>query len=444
MLVASFAALILTGAVLLALPFASATASPVSPLDALFTATSATCVTGLVVVDTGSRFSAAGQTVVLLLIQLGGLGIMTFAIFFALLLGRRISFRDRLVIQDSLHHSPTKEIRELVGYILAFTLSVEGVGALLLWLRWRGDFGAARAAWLGVFHAVSAFCNAGFSLFPDSLTRYRGDALVNLVVPVLIVIGGLGFLVSMELKEQATARLRGRRTHPLSLQAKLVLTVTGWLLAAGFLGFLALEWRNLLAGMPLGEKLLAAWFQSVTPRTAGFNTVAYGHAASATLFFTVLLMFVGGSPGSTAGGIKTTSLGLLLGLVRARWRGRGRAMIYRRTIPHAAMDRALSVTLLSWVLISVVLMLLLVTEQGAGPHDPAAPRFLALLFEAVSAFGTVGLSTGLTASLTSAGKGLVILLMFVGRLGPLTVALAAGQREERGRFRYAEENVMIG
>ncbi|MBI3932681.1 MAG: TrkH family potassium uptake protein [Acidobacteria bacterium] len=442
-LVASFGGAILAGAVLLSAPVSS-TGMPVSFLDALFTATSATCVTGLTVVDTGTRFSLFGQWVILALIQAGGLGIMTFAVFVALALGRQISFQDRMVIQDSLHHSPTAELRKLVRYILVFTVTVEVAGALCLWVRWRSEFPAARALYLALFHAVSAFCNAGFSVFSDSLARYRGDVPVNLVVTALVVVGGLGFLVNMELRDQVALRIRGRRPPALSLHAKLVSTVTAWLLALGTVGFLGLEWGNLLRDVPGGEKLLVSWFHSVMPRTAGFNTVDYGRAAAGTLFFTVLLMFVGGSPGSTAGGIKTTSLGLLVGLVRARWAGRGRAFLFGRTVPHTVMDRALSVTLVSWVLASGALMLLVVTEQGAAPHDAAEPRFLSLMFETVSAFATVGLSTGLTPQLTPAGKAILIVLMFVGRLGPLTVAFAAGRARPPRRFRYAEENVMVG
>jgi trk system potassium uptake protein TrkH len=442
-LVGSFAGAIAGGAALLLLP--GAATERLSVIDAVFTATSAVCVTGLTVVDTGTRLTAFGQLVVLGLFQAGGLGIMTFAMFGVLLLGRNVSFRDRMVVEDSMHHSPTHELGRLLRYVLAFTLVVEAAGAALLFLRWRADFPAGRAAYLSVFHSVSAFCNAGFSLFPDSLVRYRGDPVVNAVVTALIIFGGLGFLVNMELRDQVLCRLRGRRPTRLSLHARLVLVVTGILLAVGMAGFLITEWNNLLRGMGMGERLLAGWFQAVTPRTAGFNTVDYGQASTATLFFTIFLMFVGGSPGSTAGGVKTTSLALLFLLLRARYRGRGRAMVFHRTIPHAVMDRALSVILMSWILASSALFLLAVAELGATPHAGARPQFIQLMFETVSAFGTVGLSTGITATLSPAGKLLLVLLMFAGRLGPVTVALAAGRRASgRVRFRYAEENVMVG
>ena len=433
----------MAGTVLLSLPVAQA-GEPVSLLDALFTSTSAVCVTGLTVVDTGTRFSPFGQAVVLALIQVGGLGLMTFAVFVGVVLGRKVAFTDRMVIQDSMHHTPTAGVRRLVRYVLAFTLAVEAAGAALLWVRFRGQFPAGEAVWQSVFHSVSAFCNAGFGLLPDNLVRYRGDPLVNLAITGLIVVGGLGFLVNMELWDLVRARLRGGRAPLLTLHARLVLVVSAALLGVGMVAFLLLEWENVLRGMPLGERLLASWFQSVTPRTAGFNTIDYGQVSSDTLFFTIFLMFVGASPGSTGGGIKTTTFGLLVALVVARWRGRGRATLFHRTIPHAVMDRALTIALLAWVLVSLAVGLLVFTETHGRPFAVAEPRFLALMFEAVSAFGTVGLSTGITPSLSASGKLVLAALMFVGRVGPLTLVLAVGPRQERGRFRYAEENVMVG
>jgi trk system potassium uptake protein TrkH len=360
------------------------------------------------------------------------------------LLGRKVSFTDRMVIQDSMHHTPKAGVRRLVRYVLAFTLATEAAGAAVLWLRFRGEFPAGEAVWQSVFHSVSAFCNAGFGLLPDNLARYRGDVLVNLVVTGLIVVGGLGFLVNMELWDQVRDRLRGSRAPLPTLHTRLALTVTAALLVAGTVGFLALEWGNVLRGLPVGERVLAAWFQSVTPRTAGFNTIDYGQVSSDTLFFTIFLMFVGASPGSTGGGIKTTTFGLLVALVVARWRGHGRASVFHRTIPHAVMDRALTLALLAWALVSLSVGLLVATETRGVPFGAAEPRFLALMFEAVSAFGTVGLSTGLTPSLSGAGKLVLVALMYAGRVGPLTLVLAVGPRTDRGRFRYAEENVMVG
>jgi trk system potassium uptake protein TrkH len=442
-LAGSFAVVIGAGTLLLSLPFAQA-GEPVSVLDALFTAASAVCVTGLTVVDTGSRFSPAGQAVVLALIQVGGLGLMTFAVFVGVVLGRKVAFTDRMVIQDSMHHTPKAGVRRLVRYVVSFTLVTEAAGAFLLWLRFRQQFPAGEAVWQSVFHSVSAFCNAGFGLLPDNLVRYRGDALVNLAITGLIIVGGLGFLVNMELRDRLAARLRGRRAPLLTLHARLALVVSAALLVAGTLAFLLLEWDNVLRDLPPGERLLASWFQSVTPRTAGFNTIDFGRVSPDTLFFTIFLMFVGASPGSTGGGIKTTTFGLLFALVVARWRGRGRASVFHRTIPHAVMDRALLLALLAWALVSVAIGLLVLTETHGVSFAAAEPRFVALMFEAVSAFGTVGLSTGITPSLSAAGKLVLVGLMFAGRVGPLTLVLAVGPRRERGRFRYAEENVMVG
>ena len=435
--------MILVGTLLLSLPLAHA-AEPVSALDALFTATSAVCVTGLTVVETGTRFSAFGQAVVLGLIQVGGLGLMTFAVFAGIALGGRVPFTGRVVIQETMHHTPSAGVRRLVRYVLAFTLMSEAFGALWLWLRLRETLPLGASLWSAAFHSVSAFCNAGFSLFPDSLMRYRGDPVVNLGITGLIILGGLGFTSSMELREQLTARLRRVRPPRATLHTRLVLLVTVVFLVGGTLVYLGLEWNNLLRGLPPGERLLAAWFLSVTPRTAGFNTVDYGQASSETLFFTIFLMFVGASPGSTGGGIKTTTFGLLVALVVARWRGRGRASVFQRTIPHAVMDRALLVALLAWALVSLAIGLLVFAESAGVPYQGADPRFVALMFEAVSAFGTVGLSTGITPGLGAAGKLVLVALMFVGRVGPLTLVLAIGPRQQRGRFRYAEENVMVG
>jgi trk system potassium uptake protein TrkH len=441
LLVGSFAAAILVGTVLLMLPMAS-TGKPLTALEALFMSTSAVCVTGLTVLDPGTRLTGFGQGVLLALFQGGGLGIMTFAIFVTGVVGRGMSMRDRAVLVDSIHHSQTHELRRLLRHVLRFTLIVEGAGALALWLRWRHQFDDA--VYQSVFHAVSAFCNAGFSLFADSLVRFRGDPWVNLVMGGLIVIGGLGFLVTFELRDFAFARMMRRRPAALSLQARLVFTTSLGLLLAGFAGFLLLEWGNTLRGLPLHEKLLAAAFQSVTPRTAGFNTIDYGQAAAATLFFTILLMFVGASPGSTGGGVKTTSLALLLALVRSRARGHRRASAYERAIPDAAMDRALTLTLLSGTLVALSILLMAFFELGSTPAGQSQPLFLALFFEIVSAFGTVGLSTGITATLSAPGQLLLVVLMLVGRVGPLTLALAVAGRRPRGHFRYAEENVMVG
>jgi trk system potassium uptake protein TrkH len=427
---------------LLALPFAQ-TRGDVSLLDAAFTAVSAVCVTGLTVVDTGSRFTPLGQAVILALIQAGGLGLMTYAVFAGVVLGRKIAFTDRMLIQETLHHSAAPGVRRLVKHILFFTLATEAAGAFVLSLRFLEQMPPGEAVWQSVFHSVSAFCNAGFALFPDNLAGFRGDWLVSLVVSGLVLVGGIGFLVVMEVEDALRARLAGRRSR-LSLHARLTLVVSGVLLALGAVLFLALEWENMLLGLPLGEKLLAGWFQSVAARTAGFSVVDYGRASTDTLFLTVFLMFVGASPGSTGGGIKTTTLGLLVALLAARWRGVGRATVFRRTIPHAVMDRALALAMIAWALTTAATFALVAIEVRGVPFAEARPSFAALLFEVVSAFGTVGLSTGITPHLSAPGKLVLMVLMFAGRVGPLTLVMAVGARRGSGRFRYAEENVMVG
>ena len=285
-----------------------------SLLDALFTATSATCVTGLTVVDTGSRFSAFGQAVVLGLIQLGGLGIMTFAVFTGIALGGRVAFRAARRSRDP---CSTPRARRAPAAALRGGLHAgsEAAGAVVLWLRFAPGAPAGAAVWSAVFHSVSAFCNAGFSLFPDNLVRYRGDLLVNVGITGLVILGGLGFLASLELRDQLVARLRRVRPPQPTLHTRLVLLATARSCWAATLVYLVLEWGNVLRGLPVAERLLAAWFLSVTPRTAGFNTVDYGQLSSETLFFTIFLMFVGAAPGSTGGGIKITTFGLLVALV---------------------------------------------------------------------------------------------------------------------------------
>jgi len=441
LLVFSFAFAIAVGAGLLALPLATQDA-PIGWLDAIFTATSAACVTGLTVVDTGTTFSRAGQAIVLGLIQVGGLGIMTFSVLVTIILRRGVSFADRRAVQDSLHHSATGELGRLVAYVVVFTFLVEGAGFLVLWAHWHA---LPDAAWTAFFHSISAFCNAGFSTFADSLVRYQTDLVVNLAVTGLIIVGGLGFIVNRELCAVFQHHRRGEGRAPLlSLHSKLVLFVTACLLVVGTLAFLGLESHNLLAGRSLWDRLLMAWFHSVSARTAGFNTLNLANATSGTLCMLTLLMFVGASPGSTGGGVKTTTLGLLVALARARWSGRGRAMMFRRTVPHASMDRALALILFAGTLVTLAVLAMTVLAQGGGPHGATHPQFDELMFEVVSAFGTVGLSTGITPTLSPGAKILLIVMMFVGRVGPLTIALAAGRRREQGRFRYAEENVMVG
>lgn len=430
-LAAGFAALILAGAVLLALPAASATSEPVPFLDALFTSTSAVCVTGLVTVDTGTRYSLFGHIVIILLIQAGGLGIMTMATLMALLMGKRINLRERLIMQEAMNQLTVAGVVRLTRYIIKATLFIEFIGGTILAVRWYLDFGP-KGIFYGYWHAVSSFCNAGFDLFGGyrSLTGYVDDLTVNLVVSFLIILGGIGFTVIADVWQN-------RRFRDYSLHSKIVVAVSAFLIVFGTIIILLFEWDNpaTLAPLPWDGKLLASYFQSVTPRTAGYNTMPIGDMGSATLFFIVVMMFIGASPSSTGGGVKTTTAGLLAAAIWAMIRGREDVEIFERGISRTVIYKAFALVFIAALLVIFVTMMLCLTEQ--------AP-FLNILFEVVSAFGTVGLTTGLTPSLTASGKLWIILTMFAGRVGPVTLALALAMRQRKAMVRYPEGKVIIG
>jgi trk system potassium uptake protein TrkH len=438
--VVGFLFIICVGALALAaLPMADGSRLPL--IDALFMATSATCVTGLSLYDIGSQFTVWGQGIILALIQVGGLGIMLLSTVFLMALGRRVSFRSRLLLQDTYTHGPSAHLTHLIWHILLFTFIFEAAGTLLLYLRFHADHPGPRAVYLAAFHSVSAFCNAGFSLFSDSLTGFRSDVLVNLTMAALIITGGIGFLV---LHEATFALRKRRRWRLLSLHTKLALSTTAVLLAVGTLLFLSSEWHDTLARLPLGTKLLASFFQSVTTRTAGFNSLDFAAMNNETLLATLVLMFIGASPGSTGGGIKTTTLAVLAALSRSRLGGSPCVHAFKRTVPDETLRRAFSIFVLSVVVVLSGTALLLLSELGDVPYAESRGRFLELLFEATSAFGTVGLSMGATPTLSFWGKCIIICLMFTGRLGPLVIAMAIQPRERRSIYEYAEEPVMIG
>lgn len=426
-----FAGLILVGALLLTTPAASATGERVSFLDALFTATSAVCVTGLAVVDTGTRFSLFGQTVILGLIQAGGLGIMTMATLMALLMGKRIQLRERLVMQEALNQLTIAGVVRLTQYIIKATLLIEFVGGTLLAFHWYEDMGA-RGIYFGYWHAVSAFCNAGFDLFGGgrSLTGYVDDVTVNLVVSSLIILGSIGFVVIADVWEK-------RRFRAFSLHTKVVLVATAFLTILGMLVILLIEWDNpaTIQNLSLKGKLLASYFQSVSPRSAGYNTISIANMENATLFFIVILMFIGASPGSTGGGIKITTVGILVAAIGALIRGKEDVEMFERQIPKTIVYKAFALVFIASAMVIFSTMMLSLSEE--------AP-FLQILFEVVSAFGTAGLTTGLTASLTASGKFWIILTMFAGRVGPVTLVLALAMRQRRTVVQYPEGKVIIG
>lgn len=438
LLIASFLALIAIGTLLLKLPWSTPPGQPIGWIDALFTATSASCVTGLVVRDTGAGFTGFGQAVILGLIQAGALGIMSFSLLILSLLRGRPTFAQRAVYEQTLAGRAYGELPALLRLVFLFTFGAEAVGAVLLAVRFVPELGAAKGSWSALFHAVSAFCNAGFGLWPDSLMRYSADAWVNLVVIALIVLGGLGFFVVWEV-----VRHRGRWRR-LSVHSKLALSVSAGLIVLATGAFWTLEAGNTLFGLSRGEQLLASLFQGVTPRTAGFNTVEIGALAPPTLFLLTMLMFIGGSPGSTAGGIKTTTFGVLLVAIMTRFRGHRHANAFGRTLTRETIGNTAAIALGGMLVVVVGVFALLLSELPVRAVEQDSAVFISLYFETISALGTVGLSTGVTPFLEPSSRLLVTILMFLGRLGPLTVASSLAAAATLRDWRYPAEDVVVG
>jgi len=437
----SFAGLILLGLILLMLPQA-ATGQRLSFIDALFMATSATCVTGLTVIDTGTKLSLFGQITVLLLIQLGGIGILTFSTFFIFLVIGKFSISDREIMQETFTQLPSRNLPELLKSIFLFTFIIEAIGASLLTFRFMDHLAFKQACYSGIFHAISAFCNAGFSLFQNSFIGYQSDPIINLTIIFLIVAGGLGFIVLFELRNYFFKR-KNRPQNIFSFHSKTVLVTSGILIISGLTIFLIFEYSNVLSSQSWKNRFFISFFQSVTCRTAGFNSVDIWSLTNSTLFFMIILMFIGASPGSSGGGIKTTTASIVAAMFRARFNNQDDVNLANRKISEVVVSRAISVTFFSMFIIVSATMLLMTTELGGLSHLKSRGLFLECLYEAVSAFGTVGLSTGITASLSTAGKVIIIATMFIGRLGPLTIAIAMGKKK-KNRFKYAEEKILIG
>jgi trk system potassium uptake protein TrkH len=436
-LILGFAALISVGTALLTLPWATKTGS-ISLIDAIFTATSAVCVTGLIVVDTGGYFTTWGQGMILCLIQIGGLGIMTFSVFFYHLLGVDISLRDRMAVQDTLTYSPVRDIFYIVKMVLIYAAVFEIIGTCLLFVGWLPDYPFGTALYLSLFHSVSAFCNAGFCLFEKSLIAYQSNSTINATVISLIILGGIGFFVLHQLRRWVEHR------SPLSLHTRLVVATSAILIVAGALLFFVFEQKNTLAGLPLKSSLFISLFQSITARTAGFSTVDFWQLSDATLFIFVIFMFIGASPGSCGGGVKTTNLAILFFIAWNRFLGKSEVNMLKRTLPKETVTRSITLLVSSFLVVILALILLNISQGGIAPHPETRGLFLELLFETMSAFGTVGLSTGATATLTPLSKALITFTMFVGRLGPLTLAYALARRGEESRLQYTEENIMVG
>ncbi len=429
-LVLGYLVVIAIGTILLSLPTATIPGEETSITDALFTATSATAVTGLIVVNTATHWTLFGKVVIMLLIQIGGFGFMTTSTLVMMLLGKKITLKERLIIQEEMNTNSLKGLIELVRYVVILTLVIEVFGALLLFLKFIFLMSPGRAVFFAIFHSISAFNNAGFDLFGNSLEFFVTDWYLVLVITGLFMIGGIGFAVIAEV-------YNCRQFKKFSLHTKVVLTISFLLIIIGTLVIFGLEYNNpdTLGRLSLSGKVAAAYFQGVTPRTAGFNTIPFSKMTRASIFFMTILMFIGASPGSTGGGVKTTTFGTLLVVLWSLIRNRDDVVIFQRRLSHMTIFKALAVVLIGVLLIITVVMVLTVTEEKA---------FLDLFFETVSAFGTVGLSTGITGSLSMTGRFLIILTMFIGRVGPMTLALAIGGQREKFSIRYPEEKIMIG
>ncbi|WP_328280455.1 TrkH family potassium uptake protein [Paenibacillus chibensis] len=437
-LVIGFLLMITLGTFLLSLPVSSASGVRVPFLNALFTATSATCVTGLAVVDTGTVYSTFGQVVMILLVHTGGIGFMTMATVIALALNKRISLRERLILQEALNHETINGVVRLVKKVILYSLLVELAGAILLAVHFYFSLHltVGRAVYFGIFHSISMFNNAGFDLMGtvngpfSGMAPFINDPYINLVTMILIFLGGIGFIVLSDLIDFP-------KTRKLSLHSKVVLSATLVLIVVGTLVIFAMEFSNPSTLKPLhgGGKFMASMFQSVTTRSGGVSTLDIGSFRQSTQFMLILLMFTGAAPGSTGGGIKITTFVLLLGAVHAMIRGREDVVLFRKRIAKDVVYKAITLTLLSLLLIILFSMLLSVTEHQ---------DFMSILFESTSAFGTTGLSMGLTTHLSPLGKIWIVFLMFFGRIGPLTLIYALSRDRKKDLFNYPEGRIIIG
>ncbi len=434
----SFAGVILVGAFALWLPF-SATKGHLTFIDALFMSTSGVCVTGLATIDIGKDLSIAGQVITMVLFQIGGLGIITFSVFLFGLMGRGISFKEREIIQSVFMHTPRRDFLLILKSVLLFTLIIETVGAGLLFIRFSQDFSWGQALYTSVYHAVSAFNNCGYSLFSDSLMGYRSDWIVNLTIMGLLILGGIGFIVLHELM----ARWRGSQKR-LSVHTKIVLITTGFLIVSGALLFYLFERNFMVKDMDLSTALLVSIFQAVSPRTCGFNTVDLALLTNGAILLIMILMFIGACPGSTGGGIKTTSAALLFLMIWNRFKGHDEVNVFNRTIPKEVLTRTISIIVASAFSVSLITSVLLLAGGANLPPLESRHFFVEYLFETISAFGTVGLSMNVTPKLNEIQKIAVIIMMFAGRVGPLTLAFSLAAASSKREITYAEETVMVG
>ena len=425
-----FASLIIIGSLLLNLPMATANNVSIGWINALFTSASAVCVTGLVVVNTAEFFSTFGQVIIIILIQIGGLGFMTMATFGALIVGKKISLKERLVIKEQLSSETLTGLVKLTKYVIIVTFGIEAIGALLLATRFIPIYGLGQGIWFSIFHAISAYCNAGFDILGNSIVPYVNDITINLTICALIIMGGLGFTVYLDV-------YRNKKFSKLQLHSKLVIWITLILVFGGMIIFLLIEYNNpnTLGGSSFLQKLLPSFFQSVVTRTAGFNSLNIGMIKDTSAFLFIILMFIGGSPGSTAGGIKTTTFDAIALTTLSIIKGDKDVVAFKKRIPENVVNRSLAIVTVALTLIIIVSFVLTVTEEVA---------FLEVLFETTSAFATVGLTRGITSDLSDIGKILITLTMYAGRVGPLTMAFAFAQKSKHTKLRYADGNIIVG
>ncbi len=426
-----FALVIAIGVILLSLPMATRDGTRTPLIDCIFTATSAVCVTGLVTLNTAEHWSYFGKTIILILIQIGGLGFMSFTTLLALIVGRKISFKQRLVMQEAMNSFSLQGLVKLSKYILIFTFATEGAGAIFLSTRFIPRYGVAKGIYFSIFHSISAFCNAGFDLTGNSLVPFADNVVVMLTISALVIVGGLGFAVWAEVWNY-------KGFKKLSLHAKLVITMTSVLLIVGWILMFFFEFKNpaTLGSMSFKDKIVNSLFASVTTRTAGFNSISTDGMTTAGKFLTIMLMFVGGSPGSTAGGVKTTTIGLLIMTVVSVIMNKEDTVIFKRTIKKEVVYKTLAIVFIALAVIMLDILILSVTEKGMP--------FEYVVYEAFSAFGTVGLSLGLTPNLSFIGKVIVAITMYIGRVGPLTLMLALSNKGKGISIKYPEGKILVG
>ena len=431
-LILGFLFAILLGTFILMMPFSLKEGEKLSFLSSLFTIVSAVCVTGLTVVDVSKVFSPAGDLVIIFFIQLGGLGVMTFSSILFLAMGKRMTFYERELLKEERNADSSGEISSFIKKLLLTVFIIESIGAIILTWEFAKEMPINKAVFYGIFHSISAFCNAGFSLFSNNLEAYKANPIINLTIGYLITLGGIGFAVIT-----SVIMVIRRGIDRFNLTSKVAIIISMILTFGGMILFFILEYSNsaTLGDLNFIQKILASYFQSVTLRTAGFNTIPLGELRNSTIFMCCILMFIGASPGSTGGGIKTTTFGVILFYVIGIVKKKENVEIFNRRLDWEIMNRALAILVLAITYVIIVIMLMLIAENFS-PEE--------IVFEVISAFGTVGLTLGITPDLSTFSKLLLIFTMFVGRLGPMTFALAIGETKKKALSKYPKENILVG